>query len=155
MKRTSLIVFIIAIALILAGTGVGAAYVLTNKDAPQITQGGEPLTETLSFGNMVPGGEYVAEYTADGGAGSLFSARFSGGGEDTLAEFLTIDVVVDGETVFSGSYAECAETAVTKQVSGEFGFFVAFRLDVSVGDEAQGLACEITAEYALEGASAE
>lgn len=154
MKQKSLIIFIIAIALILAGTGVGTAYVLTQRDEPLITQGDDPYVETVTFDNMVPGGDgYVTEYTADGGVGSVFSARFSGGGEGTLGEYLTVEVIVAGETVYSGEYAGCTSGAITKEVSGEFTFSVAFRLAETVGDEAQGLSCDITTEYALEGGS--
>ncbi len=154
MKQKSLIIFIVAIFLILAGTAVGTTYIFTKKDAPLITAGDEPYEETIVFEDMVPGGEkYVAKYTTEGGIGSVFSARFSGGGEGTLSEFLTVEVVVAGETVYSGSYAECAENAITKEVTGDFEFTVSFWLDASVGDEAQGLTCEIIAEYGMEGDS--
>ena len=151
MRHKSLVGLIIVVVAVLACTCIGAVYIVDKSNDPLIEQDGGTYSETVSLGNMAPGEEYAVHYTADGGVGSAFNVRVSGGEAGSLSDYVTIAVNVNGENVYTGTYADCAETGVSCSVSGKFDFDVIFMLDASVGNEAQGLACEIITEYSLEG----
>ena len=154
MKKSSLIVLIVAIAVVLVCTGLGAAYLLTNHSTSLALEGvGDTFSEEVAIDGLVPGQERTCSYKGKTDAPADFTVTLTGD-DGALTECLSVRVEVGDTVVCEGALADVLGKEYRAKVEGEFSFTVTYSMAEEVGNEAQGAACKVTAQYRLEGVSA-
>ena len=152
MKGKSLIILIVAVALIAAGTGIAAAYLLNGGGSGFVLEtDGTPVEENLNIEGLYPGQSKTVKHSVRLTGEAEFSLSLTLGEENALTESLDVAVTVAGEEIFSGKAAQLAESGVSCGVSGDFEFSVTYSLAETAGNDAQGKRAELKIEYSLKG----
>lgn len=152
MKKSALIVLIAALAVVLVCTGLGAAYLMTNQNNGLVLEGeGDTFREEVVIDGLAPGQERACSYRGESASPASLVVSLTAD-DGALARFLSVRIAAGDEVLYDGGLADCAGKEYRADVEGEFAFTVTYRMDAGVGNEAQGAACTVTAQYALEGA---
>ncbi len=152
MKGKSLIILIVAVVLIAAGTGIAAAYLLDGGGSGFVLEtDGTPVEENLNIEGLYPGQSKTVEHSVRLTGEAEYSLSLTLGEENALTESLDVAVTVAGKEIFSGKAAQLAESGASCGVSGDFEFSVTYSLAETAGNEAQGKRAELKIEYSLKG----
>ena len=98
MKAKSLIVLIVIVAVVAVCTGIAAVFILGRSDGELVLEpDGEPVSEAVAFGNMIPGESKSTEYSVKNSGTSVFSVTFTSDEESILADYVVVGFTVNGE----------------------------------------------------------
>lgn len=154
MKKSSLMILIVAIAVVLICTGLGTAYLLTNRNAPFALEGvGDAFSEEVTIGGIAPGQARSCSYQGETDAPADLTVTLTGN-DGTLTGYLSVRVQVGEEVLCDGALSDVLGREYRAKVEGKFSFTITYSMAEEVGNEAQGADCTITARYGLEGAAA-
>lgn len=150
MKAKSLIVLIVIVAVVAVCTGIAAAFILGRSDGELVLEpDGEPVSEAVAFGNMIPGESKSTEYSVKNSGTSVFSVTFTSDEESILADYVVVGFTVNGEPVGEKQLSDCFQTGFSCDVSGDFTFALTYTLGLDAGTDVMGAAVGISVVYSL------
>lgn len=150
MKAKSLIVLIVIVAVVAVCTGIAAVFILGRSDGELVLEpDGEPVSEAVAFGNMIPGESESTEYSVKNSGTSVFSVTFTSDEESILADYVVVGFTVNGEPVDTKQLSDCLQTGFSCDVSGDFTFVLTYTLGLDAGADVMGAAVGISVVYSL------
>ena len=154
MKKSSLIILLVALAAVLICTGVGLAYLLSRNDDGLVLEGvGDEFSEQIAIDGLAPGDRRACVYRGEADSSATFVVTLTSDG-GALAEHLQVRIQVGDTVLCDDTLSAVSGKEFRAEVSGSFGFLITYTLGEEVGNEAQGAACSVLAQYTLEGSAA-
>ena len=155
MKKSAYVILIAALAVVLICTGIGLAYLLVSRnDEGLVLDGvGSDFSEQVVIDGIAPGEARTWIYRGEADSSATFTVTLMSDG-GALAQYLRVRILVGNAILCDDTLAAVSGQSFRTDVHDGFGFIISYSLGEEVGNEAQGAACAILAQYTLEGSAA-
>ena len=151
MSKRSIVILIVALAVVAVAASIGAAYVVEKENSGMaLTSAGEEFTDSARIEGLLPGQSSVQEYKAHSPGGATFTLSLTGGHFSDLGRYLHVSIKLNGKELYDGAYLYCKGVIYTAKVSGDFTFSVTYSLPEDAGNGAQGKECDIVLHCSLQ-----